>query len=187
MNKIYDVIIIGTGIAGCSVAYNLKNRGQDVLLIDKSNIIATGGSGAAGAFISPKIGKGSQLQTLTNEAFLFAVDFYKNNFSEYFNQTGVVRIPKDEEDDKKFDIYRNFNDTQYKDFSHNELKSNGINSEYRGFLFENAGVCDSIGLCNALVKNIDKAYLSIDKITQKDNLWLYWKIYCQKNYFNHRI
>jgi len=171
MNKIYDIIVIGMGVAGCNMAYNLKNRGQNVLLLDKSSVVATGGSGAAGAFVSPKIGKGSTLQTLTNEAFSFAVDFYKQNFSEHLSQTGVVRIPKDIEDNKKFDIYKDFNDTPYIHFTHNELRDNGINSEYNGFLFENAGVCDSIGLCNALVKNIDKASLTVENIIQKDNLW----------------
>ena len=64
----YDTIIIGAGIAGATLAHTLTKKNQNVLVLDK-NGIASGGSGAAGAFVSPKIGKGSALQTLTNEAF----------------------------------------------------------------------------------------------------------------------
>ena len=95
MSKTYDTIIIGAGIAGAATAHALTQKGQKVLVVDKRGI-ASGGSGAAGAFVSPKIGKGSSLQTLTNEAFSFAKDFYLSTCPEYFHQTGVIRIPKDE-------------------------------------------------------------------------------------------
>ncbi|HIC78150.1 MAG TPA: FAD-binding oxidoreductase, partial [Sulfurovum sp.] len=78
--KKYDAIVVGAGIAGCSSAYFLKERGLNVLVIDRSGVAATGGSSAAGAFVSPKIGKGSPLQSLTNEAFEFSKDFYLKHF-----------------------------------------------------------------------------------------------------------
>ena len=74
--KNYDVIVIGAGIAGCSSAYFLKEKGLNVLVLDRGGIAKKGGSAAAGAFVSPKIGKGSALQSLTNEAFEFSKDFY---------------------------------------------------------------------------------------------------------------
>jgi len=98
---LYDVIIIGAGIAGATIAHALTQKNQKVLVIDK-NGIASGGSGAAGAFVSPKIGKGSSLQKLTNEAFVYAKDFYLSTCPEYFHQTGVIRIPKNDEDARKF-------------------------------------------------------------------------------------
>lgn len=171
MKQKYDTIIIGTGIAGCSIAYTLSKKGQEVLLIDKSDKVASGGSGAAGAFVSPKIGKGSPLQKLTNEAFIFARDFYIKNFPQFFKQTGVVRIPKDDKDNIKFNIYKDFNNTSYENFSKENLKNNNINSKYDGFLFQDAGVCDSLELCNALVKNIDRTSFMVNKITEQDNIW----------------
>ncbi|MBT6050125.1 MAG: FAD-dependent oxidoreductase, partial [Candidatus Scalindua sp.] len=37
MSHIYDVVIIGAGPAGCSVAYNLQKQGiKNILLVDKS-------------------------------------------------------------------------------------------------------------------------------------------------------
>ena len=112
MSKTYDSIIIGAGIAGASTAHALTQKGQKVLVLDKRGI-ASGGSGAAGAFVSPKIGKGSPLQTLTNTSFSFAKDFYLSTCPSLFHQTGVIRIPKDEADAKKFSAYEPFNENKY--------------------------------------------------------------------------
>ena len=131
MSKSYDTIIVGAGIAGCCVAYALQQKGQKVLLLDRSGVAASGGSGAAGAFISPKIGKGSSLQTFTNEAFHFAKDFYLKHFPKYFHQTGVIRIPKDMDDAEKFSTYEIFNDSKYLWVSKEKLLTLGIkNSVY---------------------------------------------------------
>ena len=116
MSKIYDTIIIGAGIAGATAAYTLTQENQKVIVLDK-NGIATGGSGAAGAFVSPKIGKGSALQTLTNEAFEYAKDFYLSTCPEHFHQTGVIRIPKDEVDAQKFGEYEKYNENTYEVYS----------------------------------------------------------------------
>jgi len=40
-----DVIIIGGGIIGCAIAYNLQKRGKNVLLLEKNNLVA-GASGS---------------------------------------------------------------------------------------------------------------------------------------------
>jgi len=80
----YETIVIGSGIAGCSVSYFLDKLGDEVLVLDRSSIAGSGGSGSAGAFVSPKIGKGSPLQELTNRAYIFAKDFYSQNFPKYF-------------------------------------------------------------------------------------------------------
>jgi len=66
----FDIVVVGAGIAGLSAAYFLAKASLKPLLVDRSAGVATGGSGAAGAFISPRIGKGGALQSLTNEASL---------------------------------------------------------------------------------------------------------------------
>ena len=63
----YDVIIVGAGINGCTTAYYLSQAGLNVALIDKTGI-ASGGSGAAGAFISPKFHKQGPLKDLIDVA-----------------------------------------------------------------------------------------------------------------------
>ncbi len=89
---IYDYLIIGTGSGGAHAAYFLHRGGARVAVVEQS-AIGAGGSGAAGAFISPRVGRGGELQRYTNEAFRFAIDFYSS--SPYFFQTGILRLPKE--------------------------------------------------------------------------------------------
>jgi tRNA 5-methylaminomethyl-2-thiouridine biosynthesis bifunctional protein len=169
--KNYDVIVIGAGIAGCSSAYFLKEKGLSVLVIDRDGIAKTGGSSAAGAFVSPKIGKGSALQTLTNEAFEFAKGFYVKNFPKYFNQTGVIRIPKDEEDAKLFVEYEKFDTSKRVWVSEEKLEKLGIKRAKESFLFDEAGVCDAPNMCKALLEKIDYANHDVKSLNYEDGLW----------------
>ena len=171
MFKVYDTIIIGAGITGCCMAYALQQKGQNVLLVDRSATAATGGSGAAGAFVSPKIGKGGPLQELTNEAFHFAKDFYLKHFSDYFHQTGVIRIPKDEEDALKFKIYEPFNESNYKWVEKEELQNIGIQNSEDSFLFQEAGVCDAPELCTAILKKVNFKQFDVQKLEFNGTEW----------------
>ena len=164
ISKIYDTIIIGAGIAGCSVAYALQQKGQDVLLVDRSAIPASGGSGAAGAFVSPKIGKGSPLQSLTNEAFEYAKRFYLDHFPEYFTQSGVVRMPKDATDGSKFEHYEESNISKYECMDSEQLSSLGIKEAYGSFFFSEAGVCDAQGMCRAIWERVAFRQFEVEKI-----------------------
>jgi len=168
--KPYDTIIIGAGIAGATAAYTLTGRNQKVLVLDK-NGIASGGSGAAGAFVSPKIGKGSALQTLTNEAFIFAKEFYLSTCPEYFHQTGVIRIPKDEVDAQKFSEYEKFNDTVYENYSKEKLQSLGIDVNFDSFYFPDAGDCDAPKVCAFLLRDIEVQVCNVEEIVYKDGMW----------------
>jgi tRNA 5-methylaminomethyl-2-thiouridine biosynthesis bifunctional protein len=167
MYKMYDTIIIGAGIAGATAAYTLKQENQKVLVLEKKGI-ASGGSGAAGAFVSPKIGKGSALQKLTNEAFIFAKDFYLNVCPEHFHQTGVIRIPKDEEDAKKFKEYEAHNSTQYERYSKDKLLELGIKSDYDSFSFDDAGHCDAEKVCHYLLQNIEIEIYDVENLSFVD-------------------
>ncbi len=166
----YDTIIVGAGVAGATAAYFLVQKGQKVLVLDKAGI-ASGGSGAAGAFVSPKIGKDSSLQRLTNEAFSFAKDFYLANCPEYFHQTGVIRIPKDEEDAKKFTVYEPFNTNRYENYNQTKLQALNIHTKFDSFLFPEAGDCDAQEVCAFLLKNIDVVKYEATEIKQENNIW----------------
>ncbi len=170
--KIYDAIVVGAGIAGCSSAYFLKEKGLDVLVLDRSGVAASGGSAAAGAFVSPKIGKGSSLQSLTNEAFEFSKDFYLKNFPEYFSQTGVIRIPKDSDDAEKFYEYEKFNESSREWIKEEKLREIGIEQRDDSFLFDEAGVCDAPKMCQALIENIPYAQYEVKSLNYEDGLWI---------------
>jgi len=171
MPERFDTIVVGAGIAGCMAAFVLQQKGQRVLLVDRSGTAATGGSGAAGAFVSPKIGKGGPLQTLTNEAFAYAKDFYLEHFPDYFHQTGVIRIPKDAEDAEKFSLYEPHNEAHYHWIEAEQLQVLGIKEKHAGFLFEEAGVCDAPELCNAIAKQVPFQQFSVEKLLFEDGAW----------------
>ena len=167
---VYDTIVIGAGIAGCSVAYFLKQKNQKVLLVDKKGI-ASGGSGAAGAFISPKVGIDLPLKQLSDEAFRFVYDLYTKNFSQFYHPTGVARIPKDANDALKFAHYAKFHTIKHDIRSVANLASHHINSPFDSVFFPQAGICDPKGLCHAMVLGIDFLRLHVDSITKQNNLW----------------
>ena len=48
MNKSYDVIIIGGGVNGCSIAYYLAGEGRSVLLLEREKLAGKASSAAAG-------------------------------------------------------------------------------------------------------------------------------------------
>jgi len=170
MSKTYDTIIIGAGIAGVSTAYALKQKGQNVLVVDK-NGIASGGSGAAGAFVSPKIGKGSSLQTLTNEAFEYAKAFYLSTSPTLFHQTGVIRIPKDEVDAQKFPAYETYNDNRYENYTKEDLERLGIKAGLDSFYFPEAGVCEAQEICKFLLEDIEVRMYDAKEIIQENGIW----------------
>lgn len=168
----YDTIVIGTGIAGVSTAHSLQELGESVLLLDRSGTVASGGSGAAGAFISPKIGRGSPLQKLTNEAFAYARDFYSSNFPQHFQQSGVIRIPKDRQDANKFHDYEEFNSPNYSWINAQKLHSLGINEDLDSFLFPDAGFCDAPAICEALSTRIHKESIDVKTLRYEDGIWI---------------
>jgi tRNA 5-methylaminomethyl-2-thiouridine biosynthesis bifunctional protein len=154
-SDLYDVAVIGAGIAGVSAAWHLREAGLRVVLIDRSSVPASGGSGAAGAFVAPKIGKGGPLQQLTNEAFEYAHRFYRHFFPEYFEESGVVRIPRDDDDAAKFPIYEQHNTSRCERWDHQGLAEHGIGDPNGGLFFPDAGDCDAPGLCRAMAEGVD--------------------------------
>ncbi len=173
MPKTYDTLIIGAGIAGASVAYALTQKNKKVLVLDK-NGIASGGSGAAGAFVSPKIGKGGMLQSLTNEAFVYAQDFYLSVCPQYFHQTGVLRLPKDETDAQQFDQYEKYNENAYEKYTKEMLQSLGIHTAFDGFYFPEAGDCDAKAVCAFLLEGIEVIQVEVAGLKQEEDG--YWRV-----------
>ncbi len=145
----YDFLIIGAGSAGAHTAYFLDRAGANVAVVEQSQIGA-GGSGAAGAFISPRIGRGGPLQQWTNKAFRFCIEFYKN--SPHFYQTGILRLPKDGE---SFLGLERFLDVAYE-------------KKEQGFLFPEGGILKAKEHLQFILNDIKVFYQEAKPIEKGD-------------------
>ena len=149
MKKEYDHIVVGAGISGCSVAYELLQNNCNVLLIDKLNNIAAGASGAAGAFLSPLLGKPNLFKDLVTKALFYSVNFYKKNFPNVIDNCGTTRIPKNRIDSKKFKEY-----IPYMDFPFKE--------DDEGYFFNIGSVVNSFGICRMMTTSFSNTANKID-------------------------
>ncbi len=160
MYKQYDYIIVGAGIAGCSTAYFLSKYSDSVLLIDRNCDLAQGASGAAGAFLSPLLGKPNKFKDLVTDALKFSTNFYLENISTEITNCGVVRIPKNQEDRDKFETY-----IPFMDFSYEEMEN--------GYYFKIGSQVNSYNICKYLSKEVETLFqYEVIKIEKYENFWL---------------
>jgi glycine/D-amino acid oxidase-like deaminating enzyme len=128
--KNYDAIILGAGIAGASVAYEFKKRGLSVLVLDSSKM-GSGGSYAAGAFISPKISKPSPYKNYLNDSFNYTTNLYKKEFNHHFKQCGLLKYPLNLDDIKRLESYEEFIELSYE-------------KRDKNYFFKDAGIVDTL-------------------------------------------
>lgn len=166
----YDVAVIGAGINGCSVAYELSEKNQKVIIFDKDGI-ASGGSGAAGAFISPKFSKSGELKELINDAFVYSMDFYKKKFPSYITIAQLVHIAQDDASSKILKFYKE--NTALK------LKSIPFKTSEENISLD-AGIVKAKLVCQALIKNTDFVNEKINSLIYKDGVWIINDTYLAK-------
>ena len=162
MNKEYDYVIIGAGIAGCSTAYFLSKYSKSILLIDKNSDVAFGASGAAGAFLSPLLGKPNKFKDLISKSLVFSTQFYKSLGADFISNCGVNRIPKNQEDREKFESYK-----PYIDFDYEVMDD--------GYFFEIGSQVNPSLICEFLTKDIEKK-LSFNVVNIEQNSDNSWQI-----------
>ncbi len=156
----YDYVIIGAGIAGSSTAYFLSKYSNSILLIDKNENVAFGASGAAGAFLSPLLGKPNKFKDLITKSLNFSTLFYKEVNSKSFVNDGVCRIPKNNEDREKFNSYKPYMDFEYKEFED-------------GYFFNIGSWINPSEICELLTKDIKKKLnYDVVSIVNENESWL---------------
>ena len=93
----HEIVVIGAGICGATIANELLLRGKSVCIVDAASSPATACSSHAYAIAHPHIGKGSpRLLRLTRIAFLLA----EARWGKTWNQHGIFQPTKK---DKHFD------------------------------------------------------------------------------------
>ncbi len=156
---VYDYIIVGAGIAGSSTAYFLNKYNHNILVLEKNKTLNESASAAAGAFLSPLLGKPNEFKDLVNEALVFSSDFYQTNCSEFINNCGTLRIPKDAKAQEQFDSYK-----PYIDFEYSQKED--------GFFFPIGSVVQSSNICQYMLSNISTQFdYEVVKIDFQDDIY----------------
>jgi sarcosine oxidase subunit beta len=99
-----NYVIIGAGISGCSIAYNLAVKGvKDIIVLDKS-YLTSGSTGRCGAGIRQQWG--TKMNCLLAKA---SIEFFESakETLEYegdieFKQEGYLLVSSSEEEDEEF-------------------------------------------------------------------------------------
>lgn len=160
--SLYDFIIIGGGINGCAISHFLTSENLRVALIDKDSI-AAGGSGAAGAFIAPKISKAGELRELLHNAFLYSIDFYKNFSSEFSITKPLLHISKEQKDAQKL--------LEYKKTTPLKLLDDLESIKEPHILFAESMVLDAVAVCEKLSRQADFFKIDVENIDYADGLY----------------
>ncbi len=141
MNRTYDIIIVGAGIAGLSSAWFLREAGMRPLLLERNGLCG-GGSLAAGAFVNPKLSKPSPYARYLHDAFTFTTRLYRSRFAPLFLRSGLLKLPLDEEDRGRLEGYFPAIDPAWR-------------RTQAGYLHPEAGMIDPHALCHALAERIE--------------------------------
>lgn len=167
--KIYDFLIIGAGSAGCNIAHYLQKNDKKIAVVDKESI-AGGGSGAAGAFLSPLPGKENPYNSFVNNALEFSLKFYEELTPKALNKRGVLRVANNNFDDEKLQsnsIKSNFLNTK-------ELQNISQNfTQINGYFYKNAAILDPHKVCEALIKECDFYKKDIKELIFEDGFYIF--------------
>lgn len=167
----YDIAIVGAGINGSSVAYEFVQSGKNVVIFDES-AIAAGGSGAAGAFISPKFSKAGELKELIHEAFVYSTSFYEKHFPKLYTKTRLLHFAQDDKDADILKYYKKH--TSLKLYDENPT---GLDAEYISL---DSGIVDAKSMCEALCEGAMFIKEKINTLVYEDSYWVLNDTYAAK-------
>jgi glycine/D-amino acid oxidase-like deaminating enzyme len=160
--KSFDFAVIGGGIAGLITAWELREF--NTVLLDKEGMLKKA-SGAAGAFLFPKIGLDSAYTRFINSAILESIEFYEKNGINT-HKKGVVLLPRDERDFEKFKKYEKEIKLPYK-----KVKN--------GFYFDIGSVVNPNEVAETLKVNFKKH--EVKSIKKSDDYWIIDDVIKTKN------
>lgn len=167
----YDAIIIGAGINGCCSAHYLYRSGLRVALVDETGI-ASGGSGAAGAFISPKISKAGELKEIMEIAHAEAFDFYTMYLSQLTLKKPLLHIANSLQEGDKVAAFKRettLDQSLLSDQTARLLSNEALQSE--SICFTHGAVVDAQAVCSALAEGVELFIFKASNITHKEGIW----------------
>ncbi len=176
----YDLAIIGAGINGCSVAYEFALEKKKVIIFDME-AIASGGSGAAGAFIAPKFSKGGELKELIHNAFVYSMDFYEKNFPNLFKKTQLIHIAKDKDSSETLKYYKNHTQLKLKTVPKEFFETLNKSAKEHENICIDAGIVNAKNMCEAMSKGAKFVKEKVDSLLYDEGMWIINETYSAHN------
>jgi len=175
----YDIAIIGAGINGCSMAAEFLRENKNVIIFDKEGV-ASGGSGAAGAFISPKFSKAGELKAVIEEAFLYSMEYYEKYFPQYFTKAQLLHIAKNADEDEILRIFKDRTTLNLEEIDATVKKSIMPEAAKRESVSLNAGIVDAKNICRMMIDGAKFVQLHVENIVYEDDYWIIDDTYTAK-------
>lgn len=151
-------VVIGGGIAGCSSAYALAQRGINVTLIERHAEIASEASGNPFAVLYPRLtGQDTTLEHLNIQGYLYSLKLLQTLGYEqcHYQACGVIQLAIDH----KHQVKQALLATQYaQHHAFQQLSAKGLSEiagvslTHSGLYFPDAGGVNMPALCHALVQ-----------------------------------
>ena len=169
-------IVIGGGIAGCSTAYALANRGIAVTLIERHEKLASEASGNPLAMLYPKLSINPTMQSaLALQGFEFTLNLLKNlpNHADFFDACGQLQLAFDARETARQQQISQQNNIQVLN-AKEASEIAGITLNMGGLYLPKAGWVRPVALCEALCSSIlitKKTTIEVLKIERESNIW----------------
>jgi len=104
MNKKADIVIIGGGISGAAIAYNLAKKGMENIIVVEKRFIASGATGACGAGIRQQWGTemNCKIAKMSCDFFETANDVLEYDGDIEFKQGGYLLLATSDKEKEQF-------------------------------------------------------------------------------------
>ena len=178
-----DVSIIGAGIAGCTLANALAQKGMHVTVIDEMDKPAAGASGNLQAVLYSKLSAtDDEFAEFNLASYLYALRFYKNLLRDTptlaIHLCGVLQLSVSEKEqevqDALSDFFSHYPDIATAVDQKQASELAGVPVETGGLFFAQAGWIHPASICEQLLKhpNITTRFNQrISSIHHENNAW----------------
>ena len=170
--KVIDFLIVGQGLAGTNLAFQLLEKGKSVLIVDKLREVTS--SKVAAGIINPITGRRFAKTWLAEKLFPFAKAFYRNQEqlldSKFYNEIPVYRYFSSVEDENTWMGRTTDEDIKpyIGDFEKN--KTTGIKNDFGGAAILEGGWLNTKKYLEASREYFIKNDLIVDKDFHYDDL-----------------
>jgi len=174
-----SAIVIGAGIAGCTIAYKLAQRGWQVSLIDAEKTVAGAASGNDRAVLYARTAQQrSHLADFHEAAFHYAIRFYQALDDSVLTKglNGMLKL-----DEQLSDEMLALNPEAYSRQNVNAEQASqlsGITTHHNGIHYPESGWIDPLAICQSLTAHSNIHFYGETKISALQHHDASWTVEC---------